>query len=211
MESKRMTLKEGMMMALPFVLFVGMIGTLAWKGYEQDRKNDDIAVQLKQSKLLVAKYDQLNSKLQKENVALKNQVEQLQGDKQGLEFAISKLKQDGTLYMNGHMYFARQTITASASAYTQSDEEQTADGITASGEPVKEGRTIAVDPSVIALGSLVYIESDSPLVGGFYVASDTGGAIKGNRIDVFMQSKDKAYQFGRQDIKVTILQGVTLK
>jgi 3D (Asp-Asp-Asp) domain-containing protein len=211
MESKRTTLKEGMYLALPFVLFVAMIGTLAWKGYEQDIKNDNIAVKLQRTELLLAKYDQLNTKLQKKNAALQKQVEELQGDKQGLEFAISKLKQDGTFYMNGHMYFAKQTITAHASAYTQSDEEQTADGITASGEPVKEGRTIAVDSSTIPLGTLVYIESDSPYVGGFYVASDTGGAIKGDRIDIFMQSKQQALNFGRQDIKVTILQGVTLK
>lgn len=65
------------------------------------------------------------------------------------------------------------------------------DGITASGVKAKANRTIAVDPTVIPLGSSVVIN------GKRYVAEDTGSAIKGNRIDIYVDSHDKALQLGR--------------
>ena len=71
---------------------------------------------------------------------------------------------------------------------------------TASGTRPKEGRTIAVDPKVIPLGSTVYIEGY-----GYYIAEDTGGAIKGNRIDVFLMDYNKARQLGRKTAKVWVL------
>lgn len=82
-------------------------------------------------------------------------------------------------------------------------------GVTATGYDVsntvyKDGyRVVAVDPNVISLGSLVYIESDKMNFVG--IADDTGGDIKGNRIDILMENKDKAYDFGRRNVKVTVL------
>ena len=64
------------------------------------------------------------------------------------------------------------------------------DGITASGTKVQEGRTIAVDPKVIPLGSKVEID------GKTYVAEDVGGAIKGNTIDLFFNSHSDANKWG---------------
>jgi len=56
---------------------------------------------------------------------------------------------------------------------------------TKSGTECTEGHTIAVDPSVIPLGTKIYIEND-PLGGdGYYIAEDTGSAVKGNIIDIF--------------------------
>lgn len=52
-------------------------------------------------------------------------------------------------------------------------------------------RTVAVDPNVIPLNSLLYIEGY-----GIFVAMDTGGAIKGNRIDVFVDTYKEAIQRG---------------
>ncbi|RXZ79316.1 DUF348 domain-containing protein [Paenibacillaceae bacterium] len=66
-------------------------------------------------------------------------------------------------------------------------------GITASGAKVKEGHTIAVDPKVIPLGWWVYIEGI-----GLRRAEDTGGAIKGNKIDVYFESESYAKKFGRK-------------
>ncbi|QUL55065.1 DUF348 domain-containing protein [Paenibacillus tritici] len=64
---------------------------------------------------------------------------------------------------------------------------------TASGTRVTEGRTIAVDPNVIPIGWWVYIEGL-----GFRRAEDTGGAIKGNKVDVYYDSLNHARNFGRK-------------
>lgn len=71
---------------------------------------------------------------------------------------------------------------------------------TATGSKPKEGRTIAVDPRVIPYGTLVYIEGY-----GYYIAEDTGGAIKGNRIDIFINDYNKAMKLGRKTATVWIL------
>ena len=61
-------------------------------------------------------------------------------------------------------------------------------------------KVIAVDPRVIKLGTKVHVEGY-----GYAIAGDTGGAIKGNKIDVFIPSKSRAYQWGRKNVKVKVL------
>lgn len=73
---------------------------------------------------------------------------------------------------------------------------------TASGTKMVQGRTIAVDPRDIPLGSKVSIEDM-----GEYVAEDTGSAIKGNRVDIYFDSHKEALEFGRQRIKLRVLRG----
>ena len=76
-------------------------------------------------------------------------------------------------------------------------------GITATGINLKANpglKVIAVDPNVIPLGSKVWVEGY-----GYAVAGDTGGAIKGNKIDLFMPDKSDALAFGRKQVKVKIL------
>ena len=78
-------------------------------------------------------------------------------------------------------------------------------GITASGMRAQRG-VIAVDPRVIPLGTRLYIEStDSYPDYGYAIAGDKGGAIKGNRVDLFMDSHSEAMGFGRRQVKVYIL------
>jgi len=74
-----------------------------------------------------------------------------------------------------------------------------ADGITYTGTVATEGRTIAVDPKNIPLGSTVEI------YGKQYIAEDIGGAIKQNRIDVFFESHSEALKFGKQKAKVYLI------
>lgn len=63
---------------------------------------------------------------------------------------------------------------------------------TSTGTECLEGRTIAVDPNEIPYGSIVNIEGV-----GEFVAEDCGGAINGNRIDVFMTDHSRCLDFGR--------------
>ena len=78
-------------------------------------------------------------------------------------------------------------------------------GITASGMRAQRG-VIAVDPRVIPLGTKLYVESmDSYPDYGYAIAGDTGGAIKGNRVDLSMDSYSEAMGFGRRQVKVYIL------
>jgi cell wall-associated NlpC family hydrolase/3D (Asp-Asp-Asp) domain-containing protein len=88
-------------------------------------------------------------------------------------------------------------------------------GKTAIGTRPVEGRTIAVDPKVIPLYSKVRITCDSyPSVNGEYIAEDTGGAIKGKRIDIYFDdlppkdphaARKRMLNFGKREVKVTIL------
>ena len=59
-------------------------------------------------------------------------------------------------------------------------------GLTASGTKPEQGRTIAVDPDVIPLGSTVYVDGQA------YIAEDTGAGIKGNKLDIFFNKHQDA-------------------
>ena len=69
---------------------------------------------------------------------------------------------------------------------------------TATGTTPTAGRTIAVDPTVIPYGAEVIIE------GHTYIAEDCGGAIKGNRIDLFFSTHEEALAWGKQTKEVII-------
>jgi uncharacterized protein YabE (DUF348 family) len=80
-----------------------------------------------------------------------------------------------------------------------------AGGSTYSGLPAQWG-VIAVDPKVIPLGTKVYIETtDGKYIYGTAVAADIGSAIKGNIIDICVNSRAEAYAFGRRTVNVYIL------
>lgn len=74
---------------------------------------------------------------------------------------------------------------------------------TATGEIAEAGRTIAVDPNVIPYGTEVIID------GNTYIATDRGGAIKDNRIDVYMDDHYEALEFGVQYATVYVREGLS--
>lgn len=93
-----------------------------------------------------------------------------------------------------------KTVTVSATAYSRHEaglSNFTATGIDLSINPM----VIAVDPSVIPLGSIVSVPGY-----GIAIAGDTGGAIVGNKIDLHMEDLNAALAFGRQTLTITILQ-----
>ena len=87
-----------------------------------------------------------------------------------------------------------EAYTMEATAYSYD-----AGSVTALGTKVRVG-AVAVDPKVIPLRSRLYIDGY-----GFAVAEDTGGAIKGMKIDLFMNTTKEAYKFGRRPVKVYLL------
>lgn len=96
--------------------------------------------------------------------------------------------------------------TFKATAYTESDSGMDGRGITKTGTKVREGRTIAVDPRIIPLGSKLQVYCESyPEINGVYIAEDTGSAIKGRKLDIYMRSKRKSNDFGIRDVTVTIV------
>lgn len=87
-----------------------------------------------------------------------------------------------------------------ATAYSPTVQETDGDPwMTASGMKSGQG-VVAVDPRVIPLGSKLYVEGY-----GYAIAGDTGGAIKGNRIDVFFYASDETVQWGRRWVRVFVL------
>lgn len=78
-------------------------------------------------------------------------------------------------------------------------------GITATGTYARVGE-IAVDPSVIPLGTRMFIVSDDgEYVYGIATAEDTGSLIVGNRVDLFYDTYEECIQFGARDCTVYIL------
>jgi uncharacterized protein YabE (DUF348 family)/3D (Asp-Asp-Asp) domain-containing protein len=78
-------------------------------------------------------------------------------------------------------------------------------GVTASGERARYG-VVAVDPRVIPLGTKLYIESlNGAWTYGLATALDTGGAIKGNKIDLYFDTEKEALKFGRKQARVFFL------
>lgn len=93
-------------------------------------------------------------------------------------------------------------LTVTATAYTASSGSRTA-----SGRAAQYG-VIAVDPKVIPLGTKLYVESTDDgktWKYGYCIAGDTGGAIKGNKIDLYYNSQGECVQFGRRSAIVYVL------
>ena len=90
----------------------------------------------------------------------------------------------------------RKTLTVEATAYTFTGNK------TATGVDPREG-LIAVDPKVIAMGSKVYVEGY-----GYAIAADTGGDIRGNRIDVFFSTLRQCIDWGRKPVHIYVLKTI---
>ncbi|MCT4782014.1 3D domain-containing protein, partial [Exiguobacterium himgiriensis] len=103
---------------------------------------------------------------------------------------------------------SRHVIQVESTAYTNDAADNgTYSGrvLTATGHDVTDSilyngmRIIAVDPSVIPLGTIVHLEGI-----GDAIALDTGGRIKGNIVDLLVDTKEEAIQWGRRHIQVTV-------
>ena len=99
---------------------------------------------------------------------------------------------------------AKRTYNVIATAYTK--DCKGCSGITATGLDIRSStpKIIAVDPKIIPLHSKVELLVDGESW-GIYTAEDTGGAIKGHRIDILMDSKSKALDFGVKRVTVKVI------
>ena len=132
-------------------------------------------------------------------------VEQLEVDKQLLEEEVDRLhlkyedckRSKKSIEATRSSSRGRLLGTFEATAYTDDVESQGKwVGQTASGMKPQVG-VIAVDPKVIPLGTKLYVEGY-----GNAIAGDTGGMIKGKRLDLFMNTNEECYAWGRKKVKV---------
>lgn len=100
-----------------------------------------------------------------------------------------------TVHTNRSAEAGRTTQSFVATAYSLH-------GRTASGRYVSRG-LIAADPRVLPLGTRVRLEAGS--YSGEYTVADTGGVIRGRKIDIWMPTSGEALRFGRQQIKLVVL------
>lgn len=139
---------------------------------------------------------------------------------------ITEVGENAVLSRSGYTMNFSRVLTVSAVAYCPGTEESGCPmnsqgrshctgsyggtAMTATGRPAVAGsgtRTnphiIAVDPGVIPLGTKVFIEGY-----GIAIAADTGGSIRGNKIDILMRTHEQALRFGRRSLKVYILTSI---
>ena len=124
------------------------------------------------------------------------EVETTEATTQAAETETTQTTQAAAASSNQGGYYL--TVEATAYSYNEAGlSNYTADGTNLVSEP----NVIAVDPSVIPLGSYVEIPGY-----GIFRAADTGGAIYGNRIDVHLVNLNDVYNFGRRTITIRVLQ-----
>lgn len=177
------------------------------KQLRKDEKQSHKMIQ-KEYKYENEKLERENLKISKENQELKNELAKLNSvskkvvatqKKAEEKSSITKVSNDNVSGYNG---WKRMTVNASAyTTYDNGDKLASSvyGNITASGKPVHWGG-IAVDTNVIPMGTKVYI----PMYNMVFTSTDTGSAIKGNRIDIYMDSLSQANSFGRRNIEVFV-------
>jgi uncharacterized protein YabE (DUF348 family) len=143
----------------------------------------------------------------------KQVIKQLKSDNV-IASPINKIIEFGTVLnfrtSRGDIVRYKKVMNMSATAYTSSfadtgkSKGDPGFGITYSGKKARVG-LIAVDPRVIPLGTRMYIECNGRADYGFATAADIGGAIKGNKIDLYFNSSTEVNNWGRKKVQVYIL------
>ena len=114
----------------------------------------------------------------------------------------ANLSSSGTVSYGGRTYSISKRLTVHSTAYTGSASENGGyANCTSTGAIPKAGRTLAVDPRVIPYGTKVYI----PKFNMTFTAEDCGGGIKGNTIDIYMNTQSACKSWGVRNITLEIL------
>ena len=181
--------------------------------------------QLMKAQEIQAENEQRENEMQDLLQAKDDEIDRLKDDKEALELDKEKLIQEASNLRQEVSRGDSRAIQMDVTAYDLSEAScnkgpsHPAYGLTATGKSLRghtleSARAIAVDPNVIPLGSKVRIKFKEPELqhlNGVYTAVDTGGAIKGNHIDLFVgdfnssRPSARALNFGRRTAKVTLL------
>lgn len=138
--------------------------------------------------MIIQENQKLTAELLKQNEVVQNlseQVTELRTKPMAVKTISEEVKKESKVYLGNFKITHYCACTKCCGPNAQ--------GITASGKRVEANKTIAVDPSVIKLGSKVYIDGY-----GYMEAQDTGSAIKGNIIDVYVEDHQEALMMGVQ-------------
>jgi len=152
------------------------------------QEKESIENNLKKIEIEIQSLKEENQKLKQEKESLKEENQKLKDLLEGIKKQVEpkKLKVISTAYTAG------QESTGKTPEHPEY-------GVTFSGWKADIG-TIAVDPNVIELGSIVYIPGY-----GYAIALDTGGAIKGNRIDLFFHNVKEALNWGVREVEIIVI------
>ena len=205
-KEKKQSWKRAMIGMLAVGITLGSMHT----AYSYQQENAQLQQDISAAQTEVNSRDKQIEGQKKELEALKNEKEVLEGE-------LNKQKREEAE--------AARAINVRVTAYDLSVEScgkpvgspgygVTASGVSLAGQSLWSARAIAVDPSVIPLGSKVQLSFENPAMqqyNGVYTAVDTGGAIVGNKIDLFMgdygsnAEADEVMGFGVQNAKAVVL------
>lgn len=190
---------------------IATIGVLGF-GYTQYNHYSNLNNELNEVKITNNNNEVIIDNLTTKNEELLKQVEQLNQEKLQLQEQNTQLENDLSKAKRGRNNIVSRgdghSFDVEATAYTMGG--RTAIGDNLSGETWDSAMVIAVDPNIIPLGSQVRIAFHDEAwqhLNGVYTASDTGGAINGHIIDVFLGhgNDSEAMRFGRRTATVEIL------
>lgn len=170
---------------------------------ENEKEQEKLITQLiEEEKQLGLKENEIRKQIEEE---IKRKEEQRRAEEEARRNALANENQQlasrGSKYSNNNIKVSEGWQTFIATAYTANCKG--CSGVTATGINLRNNpnaKVIAVDPSVIPLGSKVEIKGY-----GTYLAADIGGAIKGKRIDIFMSDKNAAKRFGHRAVQIRIV------
>lgn len=195
------------------VLMSMMVGG-AYTYHEGQNAKAEAATVVAQAKEEADVYTAAAQAYRKQIGDLENQNKSLQDENGKLKNEVERLRREVSEGYSGDIEVEVTAYTLSESDCNKGTNHPgygiTANGTNLAGHTLESARAIAVDPRVIPLGSKVKIcfkDKEMRKYNGVYTAVDTGGAIKGNIIDLFAGegADDLAMHIGRRAAKVTIL------
>ncbi|MEA2016545.1 MAG: 3D domain-containing protein [Actinomycetota bacterium] len=163
------------------------------------RKSEEKKKEIEVARDIIKEEEEQLEKSIKENRAL---LEKVKGEKSEIQNILSEIKRRIAMVQPPGLTLAGEwDMTATAYyAFGRGGNDINGNGITAIGLRARKG-VVAVDPRVIPLGTKLYIPGY-----GEALAGDTGGWIKGNRIDLCFETQEECFRWGRRSIKIYLVE-----